>query len=361
MAFAAELRPKTASIVVDHDQAAASAPGAAIRSTRSARRCRSTRCISARGGARTTKQWLTYRELAEQLPAYVARPRLHPCRISAGQRASVRRLVGLSADRPVRADQPVRHAGGFLRAGRCLPRARHRRAARLGAGPFPRRSARARPFRRHRAVRARQSAAGPPSRLGHADLQLRPHRSRRTSWSSNALFWLERYGIDGLRVDAVASMLYLDYSRPAGGWIPNKYGGRENIEAIDFLRRFNTEVYREFPERHDGGGGIHRLAAGVAARRIRRPRLRLQVEHGLDARHAELHQQGSDPPQAITTARSCSACTTPSPRTSSCRCPTTKSCTANARSSAGCRATSGSASPICAPITPSCSAIPARS
>lgn len=65
---------------------------------------------------------------------------------------------------------------------------------------------------------------------------------------SNALFWLERYGIDGLRVDAVASMLYLDYSRPAGGWIPNKYGGRENLEAIDFLRRFNTEVFAHFPQ-----------------------------------------------------------------------------------------------------------------
>jgi 1,4-alpha-glucan branching enzyme len=64
---------------------------------------------------------------------------------------------------------------------------------------------------------------------------------------ANALFWLDRYGIDGLRVDAVASMLYLDYSRPAGGWIPNKFGGRENLDAIEFLRRFNTQVFTRHP------------------------------------------------------------------------------------------------------------------
>ena len=64
---------------------------------------------------------------------------------------------------------------------------------------------------------------------------------------ANALFWLDRYGIDGLRVDAVASMLYLDYSRPSGGSIPNRFGGRENLEAMAFLRRTNTEVYGHFP------------------------------------------------------------------------------------------------------------------
>ena len=64
---------------------------------------------------------------------------------------------------------------------------------------------------------------------------------------ASGLFWLDKYHIDGLRVDAVASMLYLDYSRKAGEWIPNKFGGRENLEAIDFLRQFNTEAYKEYP------------------------------------------------------------------------------------------------------------------
>ena len=59
----------------------------------------------------------------------------------------------------------------------------------------------------------------------------------------NALFWLDTFHIDGLRVDAVASMLYLDYSRPHDQWVPNRFGGNENLDAIDFLRRMNTEVY----------------------------------------------------------------------------------------------------------------------
>src|SRR5690606_9078567 len=64
---------------------------------------------------------------------------------------------------------------------------------------------------------------------------------------SSALYWLEVFHADGLRGDAVASMLYLDYSRKEGEWVPNVHGGRENLEAVDFLRRLNQEVYAAFP------------------------------------------------------------------------------------------------------------------
>ena len=70
----------------------------------------------------------------------------------------------------------------------------------------------------------------------------------RSFLTSSALFWLDKYHADGLRVDAVASMLYLDYSRTAGAWIPNRYGGRENLDAIGFLRNMNEQVYANYPD-----------------------------------------------------------------------------------------------------------------
>jgi 1,4-alpha-glucan branching enzyme len=93
----------------------------------------------------------------------------------------------------------------------------------------------------------------------HADSRLGEHREWGTKvfnygrhevrnfLVANALFWMDRYHVDGLRVDAVASMLYLDYSRKAGEWLPNRDGGRENLDAIDFLRQMNNAVHRAFP------------------------------------------------------------------------------------------------------------------
>jgi 1,4-alpha-glucan branching enzyme len=70
----------------------------------------------------------------------------------------------------------------------------------------------------------------------------------RSFLASNALFWLDKYHADGLRVDAVASMLYLDYARQSGEWVPNRYGGRENIEAIEFLKELNGSIYGSYPD-----------------------------------------------------------------------------------------------------------------
>ena len=244
--FSAEIRPATASVVVDAGKLPHPGPAPDAINARDAPisiyevHLGSWRRKGERG------EWLTYRDLAEQLPAYAAD-------------------MGFTHVEflPV-AEHPFDGSWGYQPTGLFAPTSRfgspddfialvdacHR--AGLGVivdwvpAHFP----------------------DDPHALGQFDgtalyEHANPLQGRHLDWGTliynfgrvevtnfliaNALFWLERYGIDGLRVDAVASMLYLDYSRPSGGWIPNRFGGRENLEAIAFLRRTNTEVYGHFP------------------------------------------------------------------------------------------------------------------
>ena len=247
-AFAAEVRPATASIVCRAER-----PTVEIRSSRpdlnsvhAPISIYEMHLGSWRRKAEEGNRWLTYRELAETLPAYAADlgfthveflPVMeHPFDGSWGYQPT-----GLFA--------PTSRFGApddFV----ALVEACH--AAGLGVildwvpGHFP----------------------DDPHGLGWFDgtalyEHANPMQGRHLDWNTlvynfgrsevanflltSALFWIERYGADGLRVDAVASMLYLDYSRPPGGWVPNRHGGRENLEAIDFLHRFNKEIYARAP------------------------------------------------------------------------------------------------------------------
>ena len=220
-------------------------------------------------------------------------PRLHARRADADHGAPVRRLVGLSGDRLLRADVALRHA-------RRLPLLRRPAARANGIGVildwvpahFP---------RDDWALALFDGTAlyehADPRRGAHPDwgtLIFNLGRSEVKNFLlSNALYWLKEHHADGLRVDAVASMLYLDYSRKEGEWMPNEFGGRENLDAVEFLKEHErVALYAREPGVISGGGGVDGVARRVAADVSRRARLRLQVEHGLDARHAHVLPEG---------------------------------------------------------------------
>jgi 1,4-alpha-glucan branching enzyme len=246
LAFSAELRPRSASIVVDLGKVPTPQPApAGVNSLHAPISIYEVHLGSWRRHAQDGN-WLTYHELAEQLPAHASD-------------------LGFTHVEflPV-SEHPFDGSWGYQPTGLFAPTSRfgtpadfaalidacHRKG--LGVildwvpGHFP--------DDPHGLSRFDGTAVyehDNPQQGRHLDWNTLVYNYGRTEVANfllaSGLFWIDRYRVDGLRVDAVASMLYLDYSRPEGGWLPNKYGGRENLEAISLLRRFNSELFLRFP------------------------------------------------------------------------------------------------------------------
>jgi 1,4-alpha-glucan branching enzyme len=266
LALFAEVRPRTASIVLDVSSIARPQPLPPGLNARDAPI--SIYEIHLGSWRSRADHWLTYRELAEELPPYV-------------------RDLGFTHVEflPI-AEHPFDGSWGYQPIGLFAPTSRFGNPADFAAlvdachraglgvildwvpGHFPDDA--------HGLAKFDGTALyehADPRQGRHRDWDTLIYNHGRTEVANllvaNALFWLERYAIDALRVDAVASMLYLDYSRAEGSWIPNKFGGRENIDAIAFLRRVNREVFARFPH-----------ATTIAEESTAWPQVSQPIEHG---------------------------------------------------------------------------------
>jgi 1,4-alpha-glucan branching enzyme len=248
LAFESEVRPLTASIVVDLDAIARPEPASKrINALDQPISIYEVHLGSWRRRPDEGGRWLSYRELAQELPAYA-----HDLGFTHVEFLPI-------------AEHPFDGSWGYQPTGLFAPTSRFGTVADFAAlidachraglgvildwvpGHFP-----DDPHGLSRFDGTALYEHADPRQGLHLDWNTLIYNYGRTEIANfliaNGLFWLERYRIDGLRVDAVASMLYLDYSRPEGGWVPNPHGGRENLEAISFLRRFNTEVFARFPQ-----------------------------------------------------------------------------------------------------------------
>ena len=233
------------------------------------------------------RQGLGYRELAEQLADYVEGLGFTHVELMPDVEHPCIPLLGLLVTFPYAPTSRFGSPDDFKVLRRPAPPARHQRDRRLGQPTSPRTNGRSAASTGPRAVRARGPARR-ASRLGLVRLQRRRLRNEvRNFLVFNALYWLEEFHLDGLRIDAVASMLYLDYSREAGEWSPNRFGGNEDLESVGSSSESTgsptpaTRGSSRSPRSRPPG-------MGSPGRSARRPRVRLQVEHGLDARHARL-------------------------------------------------------------------------
>jgi 1,4-alpha-glucan branching enzyme len=246
LAAAAELRPRTASIVVDQSTIQVPQPApAGVNALHAPISIYEVHLGSWRRHGHDGR-WLSYRELAEQLPAYASE-------------------LGFTHVEflPV-SEHPFDGSWGYQPTGLFAPTSRFGTPADFAAlidachqkglavildwvpGHFP-----DDPHGLSRFDGTALYEHENPQQGRHLDWNTLVYNYGRIEVANlllaSGLFWFDRYRVDGLRVDAVASMLYLDYSRPQGGWIPNKYGGRENLDAISLLRRFNSELFSRFP------------------------------------------------------------------------------------------------------------------